>query len=168
MKQIPINELSVLIVDDNRHMRMLIRHVVFTLGVKEVEEAVDSSSALEALQVFAADLVLCDLQMEPMGGLEFVEKLRSDSENPFRLVPVIMITAYAEMETVANARDIGVTEFMSKPITAIALNKRIERVFKDPRHFVVAQGFVGPDRRRSQKDELAGAIRRENPATFIN
>ena len=48
MKQIPINELSVLIVDDNRHMRMLIRHVVFALGVKEVEEAVDGSSALEA------------------------------------------------------------------------------------------------------------------------
>jgi len=160
--------LNVLIVDDNRHMRMLIRNVVLALGVKDVEEAGDGSSALEVLQTFKADLVLSDLQMEPMDGLEFAKRLRSDPDNPYRLVPVIMITAYAEMETVANARDTGVTEFMAKPITAATLNKRIERVFKDPRHIVKASDFVGPDRRRMKKNELAGSNRREIPPTFLD
>lgn len=168
MRQKSINELNVLIVDDNRHMRTLIRNVVFALGVKDVEEAGDGTEALEVLKTFDTDLVLCDLQMEPMDGLEFVRRLRCDSENPYRFIPVIMITAYAERETVTSARDKGVTEFMAKPITGDALNKRIEQVFKDPRHFVQATGFVGPDRRRIKKDNLAGSNRREKSPVFLD
>ncbi len=167
MTQKPIKELNVLVVDDNRHMRTLIRNIVFALGVKDVEEARDGSEALDVLETFHADLVLCDLQMEPMGGLEFVKRLRSNSDTQYRFVPVIMITAYAEMETVENARDTGVTEFMAKPITANALNKHIERVFRNPRYFVEASDFVGPDRRRLKKEELAGTNRREAAPTFL-
>ena len=168
MNQKPIQEMNVLLVEDDRHMRMLIRNVVFGLGVKDVVEASDGSAALEELKVSRADLVLCDMKMEPMGGLEFVKRLRSDPGNPYRLVPVIMITAYADLESVADARDAGVSDFMSKPISADALEKRIQRVFKDPRHFVEAPDFVGPDRRRSKKkDEFGGENRRKTPPTFL-
>ncbi len=167
MQQKPIQEMIALIVEDDRHMRKLIRNVVLSLGVKDVVEAGDGAAALEELKTSRADLVLCDMRMEPMGGLEFVKRLRSDPENPYRLVPVIMITAYAELETVAKARDAGVSEFMAKPISADALDKRIQRVLKDPRHFVEAQDFVGPDRRRSKKDEFGGENRRETPPTFL-
>ncbi len=163
MKQKPIQEMNVLIVDDDRHMRMLIRNVVFALGVKDVIEASEGSAALEELKASRADFVLCDMKMEPMGGLEFVKRLRSDPDNPYRLVPVIMITAYAELETVAKARDAGVSEFMAKPFSADALNKHIQRVLKDSRQYVEAQDFVGPDRRRSKKDEFGGENRRETP-----
>ncbi len=148
-------------------MRMLIRNVVLTLGVKDVVEASDGAAAIEELKVSRVDLVLCDMKMEPMGGLEFVKRLRSDPENPYRFVPVIMITAYAELETVADARDAGVSEFMAKPISADALDKRIQRVLKDKRHFVEASDFAGPDRRRSNKDELGSEDRRETPPTFL-
>ena len=167
MKQKPIQEMNVLIIDDDRQMRMLIRNVVFALGFKDVVEASDGAAALEELKVSRADLVLCDMKMEPMGGLEFVKRLRSDSENPYRFVPVIMITAYAELKTVAKARDAGVSEFMAKPLSADALDKRIQRVLKDPRHFVEAPEFVGPDRRRSKKDEFEGENRRKTPPVFL-
>ena len=113
------------------------------------------------------DLVLCDLKMSPMGGLEFVRQLRADAENPHRFVPVIMITAYAELDTVAGARDSGVNEFMAKPISAAALEKRIRRVREDQRPFVEAPDFNGPDRRRGKKDAFGGSERRETPAKFI-
>ena len=167
MIQKPIQEMNVLIVEDDRNMRMLIRNVVLTLGVNDVVEASDGSTALEELKTSRADLVLCDMKMEPMGGLEFVKRLRSDPDNPYRLVPVIMITAYAELETVAKARDAGVSEFMAKPISAGALDKRIQRVLKDPRQYVEAPDFVGPDRRHSKKDEFGGENRRETPPTFL-
>ncbi len=167
MIQKPIQEMIVLIIDDDRHMRMLIRNVVFALGVQDVIEASDGEAALEELKVSRADLVLCDMKMEPMGGLEFVKRLRSDSDNPYRFVPVIMITAYAELETVAKARDAGVSEFMAKPLSADALDKRIQRVLKDPRHFVQAPDFAGPDRRRSKKNEFEGENRRVIPPTFL-
>ncbi len=167
MKQKPLQEMNVLIVDDDRHMRMLIRNVVLALGVQDVMEASDGSAAIEELKTSRADHVLCDMKMEPMGGLEFVKRLRSDPDNPCRFVPVIMITAYAELETVAKARDAGVSEFMAKPISADALIKRIQRVLNDTRQFVEAPNFVGPDRRRSLKDAFKGENRRETPPTFI-
>ena len=167
MQQKPIQELTVLIVEDDRQMRMLIRNVVFALGFKDVVEASDGAAALEELKTSRADLVLCDMKMEPMGGLEFVKRLRSDPDNPYRFVPVIMITAYAELETVKMARDAGVSEFMAKPISAEALDKRIQRVLKDKRNFVEAPNFAGPDRRHTHKDKFGGENRRKTPPTFL-
>ncbi len=167
MKKKAIDELNVLIIDDDRHMRMLIRNVVFALGVKDTTDAADGKTALEIMKEFKPDLILCDLKMEPMDGMEFVKQLRKDPANPYRFVPIIMITAYAELETVANARDSGVDEFMAKPLSAAALEKRIQRVLEDPRGFVEAPEFSGPDRRRNKKPAPGGPERRETEPTFL-
>ena len=163
----PIEEMNVLVVEDDRHMRMLIRNVRFALGVNDVSEATEGSKALEAWKKTQPDLVRGDLKMNPMGGLEFVRQIRADAENPHRFIPVIMITAHSELDTVADARDSGVNEFMAKPISAAALEKRIRRVLQDQRPFVEAPEFVGPDRRRGKKDTFGGSERRETPATFL-
>ena len=163
-----IKELNVLIVEDDRHMRMLIRNVVFALGVQDVAEASDGQTAVEELKAFRADLMLVDLKMEPIGGIEFVRRLRADADNPYRFVPVIMITAHADLEAVATARDVGITEFMAKPISASALEKRIQRVLKDARQFVEAPDFAGPDRRRGKKDVFGGKERREISPKFVD
>lgn len=162
-----INDMNVLAVEDDRHMRMLIRNVLFALGVSDVVEAEDGQSALRELKEFTPDLVLCDLKMSPMGGLEFIRQVRAHPENPNRLVPVIMVTAHAALETVAEARDAGVNEFMAKPISAAALEKRIRRVLEDQRPFVDAEDFCGPDRRRGKAASFRGSERRESPPTFI-
>ena len=167
MNQKPIQELIALIVEDDRHMRMLIRNVVLALGFKDVIEASDGAAALEELKVSSADFVLCDMKMEPMGGLEFVKQLRSDPDNPHRFVPVIMITAYAELETVKKARDAGVSELMAKPISADAVDKHIQRALKDKRHFVEAPDFAGPDRRRTINGNFAGEDQRKTPPVFL-
>ncbi len=168
MKIKSIKQLNVLIVEDDRHMRMLIREMLFALGVKDVAVASDGKAAVEEMQVFRSDLMLVDLKMEPIGGLEFVRQLRADTKNPYRFVPVIMITAYADLDTVAMARDVGITEFMAKPISATILQQRIERVLKDSRRFVEAPEFTGPDRRRSKKTALEGKERRETPPKFVD
>jgi len=79
-----IDEMIVLIIDDDRHMRMLIRNVLFALGVKDVIEASDGTTALEEMKSLHPDMILCDLKMEPMGGMDFVKQLRLDQENPDR------------------------------------------------------------------------------------
>lgn len=167
MAKLTIEDLKVLIVDDDRHIRMLIRNVVFGLGVKDVGEAKDGQTGLEVMAEFSPNLVLCDLKMEPMDGLEFVHQVRTDPDNPHRLVPIIMVTAYADMEAITGARDTGVNEFMAKPISAAALEKRIRHVLEDPRGFVEAEQFAGPDRRRGKKASADGPERREHEAKII-
>ncbi len=162
-----IEEMNVLIVEDDRHMRMLIRNVVFALGVKDVFEASDGEAAFEEMKGVSPDLVLCDLKMNPMGGLEFVRQFRANADNPYRFIPVIMITAHAALDSVADARDSGVNEFMAKPISAAALEKRIRRVIEDQRPFVQAEDFNGPDRRRGKKVAFGGSERRETEPTFV-
>ncbi|NQU59518.1 MAG: response regulator [Rhodospirillales bacterium] len=162
-----IEKMNVLVVEDERHMRTLFRNVLFALGVHDVAEASDGQSALQELKAFTPDLVLCDLRMSPMGGLEFIRQVRAHPENPNRFVPVILVTAHADLDSVANARDAGVNEFMAKPISALALEKRIRRVLEDQRPFVNADDFVGPDRRRSKKAAFGGNERRETPPTII-
>ncbi len=168
MKTKLIEQLNVLIVEDDRHMRMLIRDILSALGVKDIATASDGKSAVEKMQDFRSDLMLVDLKMEPIGGLEFVRRLRADTKNPYRFVPVIMITAYADLDTVAMARDVGITEFMAKPVSAVVLQQRIERVLKDSRRFVETSEFTGPDRRRSKKTALEGKERRETPPKFVD
>ncbi|MEE8346426.1 MAG: response regulator, partial [Dehalococcoidia bacterium] len=81
--------------------------------------------------------------------------------------PIIMVTAYADLDAVAGARDTGVNEFMAKPISAAALEKRILHVLEDPRAFVESEQFSGPDRRRGKKVSLGGPERREEEPTFL-
>jgi two-component system, chemotaxis family, chemotaxis protein CheY len=168
MEPLILNGMNILVVEDDRHMRMLIRNVLFSLGANDVADASDGGSAFEAMTTFKPHMILCDLRMSPVGGLQFVRSLRADAENPCRFAPVIMITAYADLTTVAAARDVGVTEFMAKPLSAAALQKRINRVLTEPRPFVEAPDFIGPDRRRQAKTDFGGRDRRELEPTFIH
>lgn len=167
MKKPTIADLNVLLIEDDRNMRMLIRNVLMALGVKNVAEAADGGTAMEEMKAFRPNLILCDMKMTPVGGLEFVRVLRAAKNNPFRMVPVIMVTAYAELESVADARDVGVTEFMAKPISAADLEKRIQRVLNDVRRFVESPEFSGPDRRRGKKTAFGGKEQRETEPTFV-
>ena len=82
-----------------------------------------------------------------------------DSPNPF--VPIIMLTAHSSLERVIQARDSGVNEFLTKPVTASGLYSRISTVIESPRQFVRASEYFGPDRRRTVK-EFMGLERRSD------
>jgi DNA-binding response OmpR family regulator len=69
-----------------------------------------------------------------------------DSPNPF--LPIIMMTGHTERHRIFRARDSGVTEFLAKPITAKQLLMRLTNIIENPRPFVRARGYFGPDRRR--------------------
>ena len=63
MTEYNIERLNILIVDDNHHMRYLVRMILKSLGVQDILEAEDGSSAMETLNNYAADIVICDWNM---------------------------------------------------------------------------------------------------------
>ena len=154
--------LKVLIVEDNQHMRMLLRSLLASLGIREIHEAGNGSMALEMLNEKKCDLVLSDLAMKPMDGLEFTRAVRQSerSANPF--LPIIMITGHTEKCRVEAARDAGVTEFLAKPITPHSLFARIAEIVERPRAFVRSDNYFGPDRRRKALEHYAGPWRRHD------
>jgi two-component system, chemotaxis family, chemotaxis protein CheY len=156
-----LEKVRVLVVDDNRDMRALLRRLLGTGGIRQVHEAEDGASGLEMLRDNECDMVLTDLAMTPMDGLEFTRKLRAarDTLNPS--IPVVMISGHTEKHRVEAARDAGVTEFLVKPITPRNLFGRINDILERPRAFVRTEGYFGPDRRRRATPNYDGPFRRD-------
>jgi two-component system, chemotaxis family, chemotaxis protein CheY len=153
--------LKALIVEDNAHMRLLLRALLNSIGIKEVAEAAHGHAAIDALRERKSDLVLSDMAMKPMDGIEFTRHVRNHENSPNPFVPIIMITGHTEKQRVEAARDVGVTEFLAKPITAHNLFARIAEIVERPRAFVRCDSYFGPDRRRRQIDDYAGPWRRK-------
>ena len=154
-----LSKLRVLIVDDSKNMRMLVRTVLTAIGVQHVFEAADGGAGLQELRANPVDIAIVDWVMEPMDGLEFVRHVRSAEDSPNPFLPIIMMTGHTERARIFSARDAGVTEFLAKPITAKTLLLRLTNIIEHPRPFVRAKGYFGPDRRR-RSEQYAGPERR--------
>jgi two-component system chemotaxis response regulator CheY len=149
LKQPAFSGLSVLIVDDSKSMRNLIRTLLRTFGIDDVMEAGDGAAALELIQSHRRDLIITDLSMTPMDGVEFVRRLRQPGPGGHSLIPVLMISGHTELVHVKSALDAGVTEFLAKPVTAAALLLRIGSILARPKSVITVADYSGPDRRRS-------------------
>ena len=161
MAEYNIERLNVLVVDDNRHMRFLVRMILKSLGVREIIEAEEGESALKALRNFDADIVVCDWNMQPMDGIEFTKLVRTSDDSPNAYVPIIMLTGHTEVGRVVTARDAGVNEFLAKPVSAKKIYQRIKEILDNPRQYVRTPTYFGPDRRRRQDPEYSGEERRK-------
>lgn len=156
-----LDALKVLIVEDNPHMRALLRALLTALGTQTPYEATEGESGLALFREKRCDLILCDLSMKPMDGLTFTRLARGPgSANPY--VPIVMISGYTERHRVEAARDAGVTEFLAKPVTPQNLFSRIAEIIERPRPFVRCDGYFGPDRRRKQAENYRGPWRRQD------
>jgi two-component system chemotaxis response regulator CheY len=152
--------LKMLLVDDNHHMRVLLAEILRAIGVRQVFEANDGAEALQIMRAHQIDIIMTDLAMQPLDGIDFVRLLRNSPDSPNPMAPVIMITGHSTSRRVTEARDVGVNEFLSKPVTARGVLERIAQVVDNPRPFVRSAGYFGPDRRRRADPNYNGPRRR--------
>ncbi|MBX6425346.1 MAG: response regulator [Variibacter sp.] len=139
---------QVLIVDDNPHMRKLVRNLLVTLGVKAVYEAGDGVAGLEAIRQHEPDLVILDWEMPRLSGPELVRTVRSPGVFPLPDVPIILLTVHAERWRVLEAARLGVNEVLRKPVSAKALMDRMLAIFAYPRPMVRIGDYYGPAPRK--------------------
>ena len=98
-----VQSIAVLIVDDNQYMRKVIRNILVNIGVKNIHEAADGIAGLEAIRMFAPDLVILDWEMPLLNGAELVRIVRSPGVFPVPDVPIIMLTGHVERWRVIEA-----------------------------------------------------------------
>ncbi|MEQ1819969.1 MAG: response regulator [Terricaulis sp.] len=156
-----LNDIHVLVVDDNKQMRFLVRCLLRAGGISKVTEAATGGEAFDVMRARPVDLIIVDWKMAPVDGLAFTQMVRRNHNSPNPYVPILMLTAHTETSRVTAARDAGVSGFVRKPISARLLFDRISNVLTDTRMFVSTEGFFGPDRRFGQDPHYAGPLRRD-------
>jgi two-component system chemotaxis response regulator CheY len=152
--------IKVMLLDDNRFMLQLFRRILGALGIKDIEEVTDANEAFEALKHYKPDIVFCDWHMADIDGIDFVRRVRTVEDSPDKFIPIIMVTGFSDPDLIKKARDVGVTEFLVKPISVRSVYLRIAEVIERPRPFIRSQEYFGPDRRRGKRPSYQGVNRR--------
>ena len=119
--------MNVLIVDDYKTMLRIIRNLLRQLGIENVDEATDGGTALAKLRESDYGLVISDLIMQPMTGLQLLKEVRADQK--LKQIPFIMVTAESKTENVVAAKEAGVTNYIVKPFNAATLKQKLEAIW---------------------------------------
>lgn len=124
-KQVIWDSIICLVVDDDKFSRTFIKTALYQIGIKNTKEASSAEEASELIRNFKIDIILLDQQMPNKNGLQFAKELKSGAIENGKKIPIIMITVDTKEKTVLDAKDIGIQEYLVKPISPLALKKRI-------------------------------------------
>ena len=126
----------ILIVDDEPKIRKILSVLLKSRGY-EIDEADSAESAYEKIKYNGYDLVICDIKMPGMDGIELMKKVYED----FWEIPFIFITAYADVESAVNAMREGAIDYIAKP-------------FEEERIFLSIEKAIGVSKIIKERDEL--------------
>ncbi|MGC8644475.1 MAG: response regulator [Isosphaeraceae bacterium] len=114
---------EVLIVDDEPNVRLVFRTALESAGYT-VSEASDGEAAFDLIRARREAVVLLDLRMPRLGGLELLRRLRDGAIE----APVVIVTAHGSMPDVASAIRLGAVDFLAKPVAPEALRRVVRQV----------------------------------------
>lgn len=136
-------QFSVLVVDDEEMARTNIEHVMRKEG-HAVEIAANGKEALEKLAGREFNLVITDLKMEKMDGIQLIESIKHISP----LTDVIMVTGHATVDSAVNALTKGAADYLTKPFKLDELRNTVKRILERKQHTCITRGpilcFSGP------------------------
>jgi len=148
------------ILETNDFIRKMIGSMLREFNFRRVSEFKDTKDAYEYYRVNPVDIVLSSWA-PGTEELEFLRLIRTDTIGPKQMVPIVVVSAFTEIQQVKIARDLGMTEFLALPVAANTLYARLCTIVENPRQFIEAASFFGPDRRRRQID-FKGEEKRKN------
>lgn len=125
-----IKRARILVVEDEKVMSTFILNNLRRIGILDLYAFPDGSSALREIPRLKPDLILTDIHMQPVGGIEFVRQLRGLPNNQLSNTKVIFLSADASPATVGEALPLGVAGYMLKPPSLNALAAKIEAALK--------------------------------------
>jgi len=121
-------DVTILVVDDVEAMRQRLKDILTNLAFKNIFTAESPMQALQMLTSNKIHLILCDWNMAPVDGKEFLLQLKKDSST--ESIPFIMVTAEASFEKVADAIMAGVDDYLVKPFSQEQLEAKVQGVLK--------------------------------------
>lgn len=121
----------ILVVDDNENNRFMLRQHLRKLGIDQIDEAANGVVALQRIAEAAPDLILLDVVMPELDGLEVLEAMRS--RGYLGSIPVLMMSAHDGIDTVVRCIELGAEDYLTKPIRVQLLRARIAAILEKRR-----------------------------------
>ncbi|SMH58506.1 response regulator [Azospirillum agricola] len=118
----------ILVIEDQPFVRRTIVQIMAQIGFQGVAEADNGESGMQECIRTNPDLIVCDIDMKPVSGLQFLERLRTSAEAANPRAPVVFLTNHTESEIVKQAMALGVNGFVVKPPSFAALKERVDRL----------------------------------------
>jgi len=144
----PWEGLTVLVIDDESFVRTMVKQMLRALGITDIREADEGAGALKEVALFPPDLIICDLNMEPIDGLVFVQMLRKHADVSLRDIPVIILSGKNDLGSIKEAASKGINAYLVKPVSLQSLKARLETVLTDRKYVAVSE------RRKQAKSEI--------------
>jgi adenylate cyclase len=152
-----LNDVVILVVDDNDDNRYALSRHLEREGYRGIEVAENGREALDRLAVRAFDLVLLDIQMPELDGYEVLTRMKADPV--LRHVPVIMISAVSELDSIVRCIELGADDYLLKPFNGVILRARVGACLERKRlHDREAAHLVEIEQQRVRADRLLRAI----------
>lgn len=126
-----IKRARVLVIEDEKIMATFILGSLRRLGILDLYSFENGLAALREIGTLKPDLVLTDVHMQPMGGIEFLRNLRALADARLAKIPVIFLSADSSAATVGEILPLGVAGYIVKPPNINALATKIEQALKD-------------------------------------
>ena len=157
-----LSQFSILIVEDSPYMQNLMISMLQAFGVGDIMTSDDANEAIDLLTIMQArrssiyvtgvDIVLTDWLMTKGAGKSLLQWIRGHEKEAIKFLPTIVVSGYTTELILNEARDMGAHETLVKPVSGIGLAQRICSVIDNPRDFIDAPAYFGPDRRRQDID----------------
>jgi len=125
--------IRVLIAEDNQYLRKLMRNLLVNVGIKNIDEVVDGLAGFEAIKNLDPDIVLLEWDLPMLNGPELVRIIRTPGMLPKAQLPIIMFGNIAKRSRIAEAKRLGVSTYLTMPISAKTLRDRIVSLLAKPR-----------------------------------
>ena len=119
--------MRVLIVDDFATMRRIVRNILRQIGLQNVVEADDGTTAWDVINREKIDFIVSDWNMPKMTGIELLRKVRGSEL--YADIPFLMVTAEAQQENIIEAAQAKVSNYIVKPFTADTMKQKIDKIF---------------------------------------
>ncbi len=117
---------KILVVDDQLGVRRLLFET-FKEDQHEVQMAANGAEALQLLKNYGPDLILMDMKMPGMNGIETLRQIRTSDQG----IRVIMMTAYGDAQNMEQAKDLGILHYMGKPFDLFELRDRVREMLNN-------------------------------------
>ena len=121
-----VKRARVIVIEDEKIMSTFILSSLRRLGILDLYAFNNGASALPELATLKPDLIITDVHMQPMGGIEFVRNIRASAHSQIANTPVIFLSADSSATTVGEALPLGVSGYIVKPPSLAALDAKIE------------------------------------------